>query len=311
MNEGKIHAVTGAFGYTGKYIARHLLNIGCEVITLTNSPERDNSFGGKIRAYPLGFNHPEDLTNSLEAVSVLYNTYWVRFNHKLFKHADAVENTIKLFEAAKAAGVERIVHVSVTNPSEDSRLEYFRGKAVLEKALIDTGISYAILRPTLIFGREDILTNNIAWLLRKFPVFGIFGDGEYKLQPIFVDDLAKIAVESGGSRENVIIDCLGPETFTYRELVKVIASAIGVDKPILSIPPAVACFTGQLISKFKNDVIITRAEVDGLMSNLLFVESEPTGPTKFSEWVKYNASWLGQEYANELIRRKDRRMRYV
>ena len=65
---------------------------------------------------------------------MLYNTYWVRFNHPLFTHADAVRNTLTLFEAAKRAGVRRIVHVSITNPSEDSPLEYFRGKARLERA---------------------------------------------------------------------------------------------------------------------------------------------------------------------------------
>jgi NADH dehydrogenase len=106
--------------------------------------------------------------------------------------------------------VQRIVHVSITNPSEESPLEYFSGKARLEQALAATAMSYAILRPTVLFGKEDILINNIAWALRRLPVFGVFGDGHYRLQPIYVDDLAQLAVEQGANRENVVIDAIGP-----------------------------------------------------------------------------------------------------
>ena len=142
-----------------------------------------------------------------------------------------------LFEAARKAGVERIVHVSITNPSEDSPLEYFRGKATLEKALVDSGISHAILRPAILFGKEDILINNIAWTLRRLPVFGVFGDGRYRLQPIYVDDLAGLAVQQGGSRDNVVLNAIGPETFTYRELVATVGRLIGRPRPIVSVPP--------------------------------------------------------------------------
>ncbi len=185
MTETPLHAVTGAFGYSGKYIARRLLAAGRRVITLTNSTDRANEFGGQTRAFPFHFDRPDELAASLAGVEVLYNTYWVRFNHKLFRHADAVRNTLILFDAAQRAGVRRIVHVSITNPAEDSPLEYFRGKARLERALIESGLSYAILRPTVLFGAEDILINNIAWLLRRLPVFGVFGDGSYRLQPIY------------------------------------------------------------------------------------------------------------------------------
>ena len=176
---------------------------GENVITLTNSSSRANPFGGRVRAFPFHFERPDLLVQHLKDVSVLYNTYWVRFG----PHADAVRNTLALFEAAKEAGVERIVHVSITNPSEDSPLEYFRGKAKLEKALVNSGISYAILRPAVLFGKEDILINNIAWTLRHLPVFGVFGDGRYRLQPIYVDDLASLAVEQGKSRANVDRQC--------------------------------------------------------------------------------------------------------
>ncbi len=304
-------AVTGAFGYSGKYIAKRLLEKGHKVITLTNSPDRQNPFNGNVPAYPFNFDDSVKLKESLKGVTVLYNSYWVRFNHKTFSHADAVGNTITLFNAAKEAGVERIVHISITNPSEDSRLEYFSGKAKLEKALIKSGVSYAILRPSHLFGKEDILINNIAWALRRFPIFCIFGDGKYRLQPIHVDDLAKLAVEQGSLRENRIIDAIGPETFTYKEIVRAIGNIIGCERPIIPVPPMLGYGIGYVIGKLVDDVFITRAEIDGLMADLLYVDTIPAGETKLTDWASKHAASLGRKYTSELARRRDRLNKYA
>lgn len=300
------HAVTGAFGYLGRYIASRLLQKNHEVITLTNSPNRANNFGGAIKAYPFNFDCPEKLADSLRGVSVLYNTYWVRFNHATFTHAQAVNNTLTLFRAAKEAGVKRIVHISVTNPSETSPLEYFSGKARFERALVESGIPHAILRPTVIFGKEEILFNNIAWMMRNFPVFGVFGDGSYRVQPIYVDDLAALAVEYGAKEGNFVVNAVGPETFTYRELVKVIGKSIGKQRPVISLPPFIAYLAGLCIGKAMNDVVITRPEIDGLMSGLLCVDTPPTAPTRFSDWARDHSATLGLKYTHELARRLDR-----
>lgn len=305
MAEQALHAVTGAFGYSGKYIARRLLEAGQGVITLTNAPQSASPFGERVKAYPFRFDEPARLAEGLRGVSVLYNTYWVRFNYgSSFSHSMAVDNTLKLFAAAQEAGVRRVVHISITNPSEDSPLEYFRGKARLERGLTESGLSFAILRPTVLFGPEDILINNIAWLLRKLPVFGVFGDGNYRLQPIYVDDLAQLAVAQGQKSENVIIDAIGPETFTYRDLVKTIGQAIGKPRPVISIPPALGFFVGTLIGKMVDDVIITREEIEGLMAGLLYVDSPPAGRTRLTDWLKENAATLGVRYTSELARRK-------
>ena len=310
MSELKTHAVTGAFGYSGKYITRKLLDKGYKVITLTNSLHRINPFLDSVQAYPFNFDKPDKLIEVLRGVSVLYNTYWVRFNHKMFTFADAVKNSITLFNAAKEARVERIIHVSITNPSEDSHLEYFSGKAKVEKALKSTGIPYSILRPTVLFGKEDILINNIAWALRRFPVFGVFGDGQYRLQPIYVDDLAELAVKEADNKEDAIINAIGPETFTYKGLVQIIGEIIGEKKPIISIPQVVGYIAGTFIGKLVDDVLITRGEIDGLMAELLYVDSSPTGKTKLTDWVKKHADSLGRKYTSELSRRKDRESEY-
>lgn len=313
MTASAIHVVTGAFGYSGKYIARRLLHAGRTVRTLTNSPDRENPFGGRVQAFPYRFDKPEEMIPALQGADVLYNTYWVRFNYAgdtRFSHAEAVENTLRLFAAARAAGVRRIVHVSITNPSEDSPFEYFRGKARLERGLVESGMSYAILRPTVLFGEEDILINNIAWTLRHLPVFGTFGDGSYMLQPMYVDDLAQLAVEQGAGSENRIIDAIGPETFTYRGLVQVIGDLIGSPRPILPMAPWIAHLAGRLLGRLTADVTVTREEVGALMAGLLNTQSPPTGATRLTEWARANAGALGRHYHSELVRRRDRRTAY-
>ncbi|MEE8586015.1 MAG: epimerase, partial [Acidobacteriota bacterium] len=199
-----------------------------------------------------------------------------------------------------------VVHISITNPSEDSELEYFSGKARLERELMESGLSYSILRPTVLFGKEDILLNNIAWALRRLPVFGVFGDGKYRLQPIYVDDLAELAVREGHSQENRIIDAIGPETFTFRELVQTVGESIGKRRLILSVSPRVGYLAAWLIGKMVGDVFLTREEIAGLMQDLLCTDSEPSGKTKLTEWVRRHADELGVRYASELARRSNR-----
>ncbi len=310
MTTQKTHAVTGAFGYSGKYIAGLLLEKGIDVITLTNSINRENTFNNRVKAFPFNFDNPDKLEESLKGVSVLYNTYWVRFNHKTFTHSMAVENTLKLFKAAKNAGVKRIVHISITNPSEESDLEYFKDKAILEKALKETGISYAILRPAVIFGKEDILVNNIAWFLRYLPLFGIPGDGSYGIHPIYVEDLAEIAVIEGEKTENITINTVGPEKYTYKEFIKTIGRIIGKNKKIITMPKSIVYYTGVLAGILSGDTVITKEELKGLMANTLAVDTEPVGTTLFSEWAKSNASTLGKKYTSELARREDRKSSY-
>lgn len=310
MSNNSIHAVTGAFGYSGRYIARRLLDAGCKVATLTNSPDRPNPLGAPIEVRPLAFHDSRRLAEALTDVDVLYNTYWVRFNHALFTHAQAVQNTLTLFEAARRAGVRRVVHVSITNPSDDSPLEYFSGKARLEGALRESGLPHSILRPAVLFGGEDILINNIAWALRRFPFFAIFGDGSYKLQPIHVEDLAELAVTEGRREGNNVINAIGPETFTYRELVGHIGEAIGMQRPLLNAPPAAGYLASRLIGWCVGDTFITREEITGLMTGLLCVNAPPAGKTRLTDWMLQHAATLGRYYASELGRRRDRTAAY-
>ncbi len=294
-------AVTGAFSYSGKYITRRLLAQGHEVITLTGHPQRPDPFDGQVRAFPLRFDQ-DALSRSLAGADTLYNTYWVRFDRGANTQPQAVRNTQVLVAAARAAGVRRMVHISITNPSADSPLPYFWGKAANEKAVTESGMSYAILRPTVLFGREDVLINNIAWLLRRFPFFGQIGDGQYRLQPVYVDDLAALAVEAGARDENLLWDAVGPDIFSFDALVRLVGERIERPKAILHIHPKLALAAAQFISLFVGDVVLTPEEVDGLMAGLLVSPQPPRCKTHLGDWLAENKGTLGVHYASELER---------
>jgi NADH dehydrogenase len=294
-------AVTGSFSYSGKYITRRLLARNEEVITLTGHSNRPDPFGGKVKAYPLDFNE-SSMIRSLQGTDVLVNTYWVRFDKGDNTQPRAVENTCKLVNAAKAAGVRRIVHISITNPSAESHLPYFWGKAANEKAVIDSGLGYAILRPTVLVGDEDILINNIAYLLRHFPIFFLPGDGSYRLQPVYVDDVAEMAVEGVYRKDNYISDAVGPDIFTFKQMVGLIGEKIDAKQPLIPIPPRLALLAAQFLSLFVGDVILTPEEVDGLMAGLLVSKEPPRGKTRLADWLEKNKARVGAKYASEIKR---------
>ena len=297
-----VNVVTGAFGYIGRYIARRLLESGEAVRTITTHPDKPNPFGGAVEAFPYSFEQPDELVARLRGASTLYNTYWIRFEHGGATFRQAVQNTITLFDCAKKAGVKRIIHISVTKASLESRLPYYRGKALQEQALMDSGVSYAIVRPTLVFGREDILVNNIAWLIRRFPLFPIFGFGQYKLQPVYVGDVAAIAVAFTRDSTPVALDAIGPETFTFEEFVRVISAKIRPSVRLVRIPPTIGISLGQAIGLGVRDVILTRDELRGLMDSLLTSDQAPNGPTRFTDWLELHGDGIGLAYSSELER---------
>lgn len=294
--------VTGSFGYIGKYITQKLISSGKRVKTITTHPDKPNPFGNDVKAYPYNFDNPELLINVLKGCETLFNTYWVRFNYVKQSFENALRNTDMLFDSARKAGIKKIVHIGVTNCSESDALPYYRGKALQEKMLKELGIPYSIIRPTLVFGKEDILVNNIAWTIRRFPLVPIFGSGDYKVQPVFVKDVASIAVECAQKNTSETLDAIGPETFTYEEMLRVMASVLNRDVKFIHVWPDIGIFLGKIIGLFVNDVLLTKDELQGLMANKLTSQQAPNGKTKFTEWLKANKGIVGERYTSELDR---------
>lgn len=298
----KTIVITGALSFTGKYVTRLLLERRYRVRTLTYHPERENPFGENVQVFPYNFDHPDKLRETLRGASALINTYWVRFPHGGSTFETAVQNTRTLIAAAEGAGVRRIVHVSIANPSLQSPLGYYKGKAQLEQAVIDSGLSYAIVRPTVIFGLEDILINNIAWFVRRFPVFGIPGDGRYAVRPIYVEDMARLLADTVDQSRNTVLDAIGPETFAFYELVRLIARKVRRSVRLIHLPMPLAYVSTIATGCFVGDVVLTWEEYKGLMGDLLAPGGPATGQTRLSEWLAENHDRVGRRYASEVAR---------
>jgi uncharacterized protein YbjT (DUF2867 family) len=295
--------VTGAFGYSGAAIARELLAAGRQVRTLTGHPARAPA-GTPIDVRPMDFSDASALERDLAGVHTLYNTYWIRFPRGGATHYAAVANSRVLLDAAARAGVRRVVHVSITHADDAaaSRYSYFRGKAAVEDHLKGTGIPYAIVRPAILFGGDGVLLNNIAWLLRHLPVFAIGGDGGYRIRPIHVDDLARLATDLGGRDDNVTVDAVGPQSLPFREMVTTIRAATGsraviVPAPGWAIPPL-----SQALGMVLRDTLLTSDEYSAMTAGLAGSDAPPTGQVKLTDWIAEHGDSLGRRYANEINR---------
>lgn len=296
-------AVTGAFSYTGRFIARALLARGRAVRTLTNHVRSVPGISEMVEVAPLDFSDPAGLVDALRGVDTLYNTYWVRFNRGQHSFDTAVTNTRALLTAARDAGVHRVVQFSVANCTLDSPLPYYRGKARVERIAAESGIPHAIIRPTLVFGDGDVLLNNIAWLLRHAPVFAVPGSGQYRVQPVAGEDVADIAVDAGSLDGDLLIDAAGPEVLTYLELVQRIATAIGLPRRrIVRVRPGLAVAAARLIGPVVRDVVLTADEARGLMDELLVSHEAPLGRARIGDWLRMSGHHLGRQYASELAR---------
>jgi len=297
-----LDVVTGAFSYSGAAIARELLQRGRRVRTLTAHPERAPA-GSPIDSRPLDFGAQPELEASMAGAHTLYNTYWVRFAHGAVNHELAVANSKVLFAAAAKAGVRRIVHISITNPSLTSADSYFRGKAEVEQALAACGVSYAVARPAVLFGGDGVLVNNIAWLLRRLPVFAIGGRGDYRLRPIHLDDLAMLCADLGaGSKHAETVDAVGPQSLTFRQLVEEIRDAVGSRSLLIPVPGAVIPVMASLLNLVLRDTLLTGAEYASMAAGRADSASPATGSIVFTAWVHDHGGELGRRYANELDR---------
>jgi uncharacterized protein YbjT (DUF2867 family) len=299
MTAQQLDIVTGAFSNSGAVISRELLSRGHRVRTLTGHPGRAPA-GTPIESRPLDFGNSEELVQSMAGAHTLYNTYWVRFAHGTLDHQVAVRNSETLFRAAAVAGVQRIVHVSITNASADSPDPYFRGKAAAEQALALSGVPYAIARPAILFGGTGVLLNNIAWLLRRMPVFAIGGRGDYRIRPIHVDDLARLCADLGERSDSVTVDAVGPESIAFRELVAAIKKATGSRAVVVPVPgaliPPLAAGLGLLL----RDTLLNADEYRSMAAGMADSDAPTTGSVVLTDWIAAHGAELGRRYSNEM-----------
>lgn len=301
MAPGRV-AVTGSFGFTGRALTERLLAAGHEVVTLSRRTGAGDPLAGRITVRRLDLERGDELQASLVGVETLFNTYWLRFPRGSSTFERAVAQSAALLAAARGAGVRRVVHVSVVNAAADAETPYVRAKAALEAVVRSSGLEWAIVRPTLTYGAGDILINNLAWALRRLPVYGVPGRGRYTVQPVHVDDVARICVEAASGEAGRVLDAAGPETFEYRELVELVRTAVGSRSIVLPMPHAAVLAAAKVLGLLVRDVVLTRDEIRELTSSLLTSHEPARGEIRISEWVPRNADTLGRRWSSELDR---------
>lgn len=295
-------AITGAFGFTGRAIAQRLLVGGHEVVTLSRRSGAGDPMAARITVRPMDTLHPEALAAALQGVDTLFNTYWLRFPRGSDAFEGAIATSAGLLSAAREAGVRRVVHVSVVNASPDAETPYVRAKAALESVVRSAGLEWVIVRPTLTYGPGDILINNLAWALRRLPVYGLPGLGRYTVQPVHVDDVARICVEAGSHEAGRVLDAAGPETFEYRDLVALVREVVGSRSLVMPMPHIAVLAAARVLGLLVRDIVLTRDEIRELTSSLLTSSQPPLGVIRISDWVREHADDLGRRWSSELAR---------
>jgi NADH dehydrogenase len=302
MADKQLDAITGAFGFTGRALAERLLADGHDLVTLSRRSGDGDALRTRLRVEPFDTDRPDRLVASLAGVDTLFNTFWIRFPRDGMTYERAVAKSAVLVGAAREAGVRRIVHVSVVNAAPDGPTPYVRAKAAVEAIVRSSGLEWLIVRPTLTYGPGDILINNLAWALRRLPVYGLPGPGRYTVQPVHVDDVARICAEAATMAAGQTIDAAGPEILRYRDLVSMVRAAIGSRSIVLPMPAALVLAAARLLGPVVHDVVLTRDEVRELTSSFLTSLQPARGTTRISEWLPANAASLGRAWASELQR---------
>jgi uncharacterized protein YbjT (DUF2867 family) len=296
-----LDAVTGAFSFTGRAIARQLLAEGREVVTLVRRPAPPDA-DSRIRTAPMAFDDPATLAAAFAGVDTFYNTYWIRFERGETTFDEVIRRSRLLLTAATRAGVRRVVHLSVVNASPTAPTTYFTAKARLDDVVRGSGLSHAIVRPTLTFGPGDILVNNLCWVLRRFPAFAIPGDGEYRLQPVHVEDVAQIVIAAARESRDLEVDAAGPDIFTFNQFVRTLAEAVDSRAWLFHAPRPLSYLGARVLGLLVRDVMLTRDEVTELTASLLVSAQPPTGRIGLPAWTSAHADELGRTYHSELNR---------
>jgi uncharacterized protein YbjT (DUF2867 family) len=291
--------VTGAFSNAGMAVAAELIRRGWFVRTLTNhSPPT----GSSIRATPLRF-EPDLLRAALNGADAFVNTYWIRFPYGGVTFETAVRNSRVLIEAARAAGVQRFVQVSVSNADENSALGYYKHKAVVDREVRESGLSYAIVHPTLIVGPKDVLTNNMAWFLRRVLVFAVPSGSGYRIQPILLPDVGRIIADAVEGTTSVDVEAAGREVVAFREYLRRLTRNMGLHRLFVSLPPPAIVAAMGPIGRMLGDTVLTPEEMRGLQQDRLVSRGTPLGTTSVFDWLASNASRFGHTYMNDTRRR--------
>ena len=236
--------VTGATGFVGREVVRTLVNQGDEVRCLVHTPGAEEIFGNeRVDVHYGSVTDPlalraafYDVDEVVHLVAIIRERKGATFRGINFR---GVQNVV---EAASAAGVKRVVHLSAMGANDNLSASYLHSKWLGEQAIIHSGLAYTILRSSLIFGEGDEFINGIAGLVKALPLIPIVGPGNNELQLIAVEEVAR-CVASSVHEKNVVnctIEIGGSERLRYSEIVDIVIDTLGASRLKVYLPLLVA-----------------------------------------------------------------------
>jgi uncharacterized protein YbjT (DUF2867 family) len=243
--QGRLVTIFGGGGFLGRYVAQAVLAQGARVRIACRNP------AGAMHIKPLGnlgqvqlvaadVRKPASVARAVSDADAVVNLVGS------FENMDAVQHVGagNVASGAAAAGAGTLVHISAIGADPSSEAEYGRSKAAGEAAVRAAFPNATILRPSIVFGREDQFINRFAGLIRMLPVVPVIG-GDTKFQPVFVGDVAKAVAAALAGKGGETLELGGPEILTMLELNRWIAHAIGRDPVFASVPD----FAAELLAK--------------------------------------------------------------
>ena len=256
----RIVAVAGGSGFIGRAIVRRLAAIPTiKVRVLTRDPKKARARSTESDAVEFvaaDVNDPAGLAAAVASADTIVNA--VQFDGYpienparglTFNRVD-YGGTVALIAAANAAGVKHFIYISGAAADERSPNPAFRAKGRAERALRDSGLTYTILRPSLVYGPEDRVVNGIARALRMTPVMIVPGTGRQLLRPLLVDDLAAcVALAISGRGRNGIFEIGGRDPMSFDDLVRLVMEITGRRRPLVHVPEPLLLIAGAIAEK--------------------------------------------------------------
>lgn len=235
-------AVTGATGFVGRNLVNRLLKDNHEVTVLAHHKSGENLFDNRVRLFT------GSVSNIAEMVPVFQNSLIVFHlvgiiteTRKNTFEKTVAQGTRNLVAASREANVKKIIYLSALGTSADAETAYHKTKYQAERAIKESGLDWTIFRASVIYGKNDGFLRTMSSVIKFLPFIPIFGDGKYKMQPVFIEDLTdvltKALVYPLSSRQT--IDIGGPEQLEYVMVMEMIKKALRKRRLNFHIPFAV------------------------------------------------------------------------
>lgn len=237
--------VTGGTGFVGRHLIRRLTEEGHSIRCLVRQSSKKVDL---LKEFDLEIVNGDvtdldSVKRAAEGCDAVYSLVGLLYEPRGYTfdsvHAGGVRNIV---EACRASGIKRLLHISALGTSPEAKSRYHRTKLTGEEVIKESGLDYTVFRPSVIFGEDDSFVNLFAPMIRLSPVIGIIGDGGYRMQPVYIEDLITCMVKSLNDEKTYehVYEIGGGEALTFNEIIDSIASAMGKKRLKLQIPVTIA-----------------------------------------------------------------------